>query len=202
METNNKEDRAIANHSVGGRTLWAVFISVFVLVLFAAGAATNETDKNEKNKPPKETSIIDMIKPKDVTISCKRDELTVQKIFVGSWSEKITNPHCLDFNTLIKNTDDYQEVRKKKLKQGDGKYWILMAHASDVVQKLVDDYAKIHKISFICDREFLLTTLRKQEDFKNQSDDYLITRFDLTSRMIESKHESKQAPESPKETLK
>ena len=90
-------------------TIWSVFL---------LGA--------EANEPAKAT----------VTYSIPADKIEVQKLYFGN-AGSFTKPGNVDYEAVIKATPEYDEVRKKKVEVGTGKYWILLSQASDRAVKAI-----------------------------------------------------------------
>lgn len=63
-------------------------------------------------------------------------EVDVQKVYYGSCSS-FKNPAEIDYEEVIRATPEYEQVKKKKIEPGTGKYWILLSQASDRVVKCV-----------------------------------------------------------------
>jgi|GEM_PF-2005112 len=139
--------------------------AVFAFLLISASGALSE-----EQKPP--------VKP--IEISATQTEMPDSRIFFGRWTEKIKNPYCLDISEIIKGTDEYKKVQKEKKPQGTAKYWILMAHASDVARQRIIDFARAKNIDFICDRKTLLAILKRQPEFSGKTEVELMMHFDLT----------------------
>lgn len=120
-----------------------------------------------------------------VIITTAKTDLPDQAILIGVWSEKISDPKCVDVESLIYVTAGYKEIEKQKLKPGTGKYWILMSMASTTVKQAIVDYATESKTQFICKREKLFEILRKLPEFKDKKDAELIKQFDVTAAVAD-----------------
>jgi len=88
--------------------------------VFLLGAAANE--------PPKATT----------TYSIPADKIEVQKLYFGNASS-FTKPGHVDYEAIIKATPEYDEVKKKKVEVGTGKYWILLSQASDRAVRAISE---------------------------------------------------------------
>lgn len=180
METVNRRNRPIFINGAGGFILGAVLISVFLLTADGAGA------KDEIKPPSEPIATAPITPPVTVTINTTRAEMPENKIYYGNWTEAITDPRCIDLKSLVKNTAEYKEIEKKKIPPGQARYWILMSHANDTVTKgWIPDCSQANNISFICDRKLLFTVLRRQDAFKNKSDQDLLGQFDLGKKIID-----------------
>jgi len=118
-------------------------------------------------------------------ITTAKTDLPDQAILIGIWTEKISDPKCVDVESLVYVTAGYKEIEKQKLKPGTGKYWILMSMASTTAKQAIVDYATESKIPFICKREKLFEILRKMPEFKDKKDSELIKQFDVTAQIAD-----------------
>lgn len=75
------------------------------------------------------------------TYSIPVDKVNTQKIYWGSASgfDKAAE---IDFGEIVKATPEYKEIRKKKIEEGTGKYWILFSQASDRAVRAVSEVGK------------------------------------------------------------
>ncbi|MCX5770702.1 MAG: hypothetical protein NTZ09_10580 [Candidatus Hydrogenedentes bacterium] len=92
-------------------TIWSVFL---------LGAAATE--------PPKATT----------TYSIPVDKIDLQKLYYGN-AGGFTKPGNVDYEAIIKATPEYDEVKKKKVEVGTGKYWILLSQASDRAVRAISE---------------------------------------------------------------
>lgn len=72
------------------------------------------------------------------TYSIPANKVNTQKIYWGSASgfDKAAE---IDFEEIVKATPEYKEIKKKKVEQGTGKYWILFSQASDRAVRAVSE---------------------------------------------------------------
>lgn len=72
------------------------------------------------------------------TYSIPANKVETQKIYWGSASgfDKAAE---IDFEEIVKATPEYQEIKKKNVEQGTGKYWILFSKASDRAVRAVSE---------------------------------------------------------------
>lgn len=68
--------------------------------------------------------------------SIPAEEVKVEEIFAGDVT-KFSKPAEIDMNALILATPEYQEIKKKKLDKGTGKYWILRNQATERAHKAI-----------------------------------------------------------------
>jgi len=92
-------------------TIWSIFL---------LGAATNEQAEAKKAEKPAAPAAY----------AIPAEKLDVQKVYYGTASG-FTNPGKVNYEAIIKATPEYDEVKKKKVEVGTGKYWILLSQASD-----------------------------------------------------------------------
>lgn len=142
-----------------------IAVIIIFLCLFCFGQTANPEQKKEK---------------KVLTITVTKEEMPEDKIFYGTYAEKITNPHCFDKTVLLGLTPEWKEIKGKKIDKGTGKYWILLSAANDRVDKQINAYTQDAELEFLCDRETLFNVLRKMEQFKSVSEKTLISEFDVT----------------------
>ena len=64
------------------------------------------------------------------TYSIPNDKIDVQKVYYGS-ADGFDKAGKVDYEAIIRATPEYKEVKKKKVRRGTGKYWILLSKASD-----------------------------------------------------------------------
>lgn len=88
------------------------------------------------------------------TYSIPADKIDVQKVYLGSATgfEKAAK---VDYESVIKATPEYSEVRKKKIEPGTGKYWILMSQASERAVRAISDVGKETGYDFIAAQAYL-----------------------------------------------
>lgn len=72
------------------------------------------------------------------TYSIPSNNVETQKIYWGTASG-FDKPAEIDFEKVVKATPEYQEIKKKKVEQGTGKYWILFSQASDRAVRAVSE---------------------------------------------------------------
>ena len=72
------------------------------------------------------------------TYSIPPEKIDIQKVYLGvaSGFEKAAK---VDYESVIKATPEYEEVKRKHIEPGTGKYWILLSQASDRVVKAISD---------------------------------------------------------------
>ena len=86
--------------------------------------------------------------------SIPKDQIDASQIYYGSVSafEKAAE---VDIETVIAATPEFQEITKKKLDQGTGKYWILQSEASNRALKAISDLAAETDYDLIAEQGYL-----------------------------------------------
>lgn len=75
------------------------------------------------------------------TYSVASNQLEPTKVYWGS-SARFSKPAEVDFQQVFEATPEYQEIRKKKVERGTGKYWLLASQGSDHAVKAIAQVAK------------------------------------------------------------
>jgi len=65
------------------------------------------------------------------------------------------NPAEVDIEAAIQSTPEYQEIVKKKLDNGTGKYWILISDATDRVHRAIVDVGRVKEYDLIAEKGYL-----------------------------------------------
>ncbi len=90
---------------------------------------------------------------------------------------------------LIKSTPEYKEIKKEKIEEGTGKYWILLDKATNKVQKAINNYAQEHGFDFITDMPELKDNKplfkKVPQGFENLSDQEIVNELDITWEIID-----------------
>ena len=63
------------------------------------------------------------------------------KVFYGSLAT-FEKPAEIQFSDVVQATEEFQKIKKKKVRRGTGEYWILMEKASARALQAVTEYAK------------------------------------------------------------
>ncbi|MCC6696348.1 MAG: hypothetical protein IT365_12020 [Candidatus Hydrogenedentes bacterium] len=58
------------------------------------------------------------------------DQIDPKKVYWGE-AAGFEKAGEVDYDSVVKATPEYKELKKKKIERGTGKYWILMSQASD-----------------------------------------------------------------------
>ena len=83
-----------------------------------------------------------------------KEEQDRQKIYYGS-PTSFEKPAEVGFVEVIEATPEYTEIKKKKIKRGTGKYWILMSRASDRAVRTIAKVGEETEYDFIAARGYL-----------------------------------------------
>jgi hypothetical protein len=86
--------------------------------------------------------------------SIPTESVEAQKIYFGT-AKSFAKPGTVDYEALIKATPEFDEVRKKKVQQGTGKFWILYSQASDRVVRAISEVGTASDFDFIAAQGYL-----------------------------------------------
>lgn len=86
--------------------------------------------------------------------SISSEDTDPTKVFFGDPSS-FENPAEVDLARVIMATDEYQEIEKKKIKKGTGKYWELMSKATDRAIRAVLGVGRDSNFDLICSAGYL-----------------------------------------------
>lgn len=64
------------------------------------------------------------------TYSIPEDQLDTQKVYYGTASG-FEKPAEVQYQEIIKATPEFQELKRRNIERGTGRYWILISQASD-----------------------------------------------------------------------
>ena len=86
--------------------------------------------------------------------SIPKDQVDASQIYYGSPSS-FDNAAEVDIETVNVANPEYQEITKKKLDQGTGKYWILKVEASNRALRAISDVAAEMDYDLIAEQGYL-----------------------------------------------
>lgn len=86
--------------------------------------------------------------------SLPTDQVDASQIYYGS-PMSFENAAEVDIETVIVATPEYQEITKKKLDQGTGRYWILKVEASNRALRAILDVADETDFDLIAEQGYL-----------------------------------------------
>jgi len=90
------------------------------------------------------------------TYSIPIEKVNPQKVYYGTASG-FDKPGGVDYEAIIKATPEYEEVVKKKVQPGTGKYWILLSQASDRAVRVISEVGHESGYDFIAAQGYLGT---------------------------------------------
>lgn len=82
------------------------------------------------------------------------DDIESDQIFFGNPSS-FSKPAEIDVEALIIATPEYQEIKRKKINKGTGKYWILRSNATDRAHRAILQLAEDLEYDFIANEGYL-----------------------------------------------
>jgi len=88
------------------------------------------------------------------TYSIPVDKVNAQKVFYGQ-AAGFEKPGDVDYERIIKSTPEYQEVVRKKIEPGTGRYWILLSQASDRAVRVISEVGQQSGYDFIAAQGYL-----------------------------------------------
>jgi len=88
------------------------------------------------------------------TYSIPEDTLIAKNIFWGDGSG-FDKPAEVDYNKVVIETPEYKSIKKKKVKSGTAKYWILMSEASDRAIKVICEFGNNSEYDLIAETGYL-----------------------------------------------
>ena len=81
-------------------------------------------------------------------------QIDKSRIFYGSAAE-FAAPAEVDMDSALQATPEFQEIVKKKVENGTGKYWILVSEASDRVHRAIADVGRATEYDLIAEKGYL-----------------------------------------------
>lgn len=109
------------------------------------------------------------------------EKLDRQKIFYGT-PEKFEKPAEVDYEKIVRTTPEFQEIQKKNIERGSGRYWILLSQASDHAVRAICKVGEDTEHDLIAARGYLATL------------DPPIPADDVTEMAIENVKQEKKKP--------
>jgi len=61
----------------------------------------------------------------------------------------------VDFDALLRETDEYREIKQKKVERGTGKYWILLSKASERALRAMAQYGQDSEYDLLTAMDYL-----------------------------------------------
>ena len=81
-------------------------------------------------------------------------QVDTSRVYYGS-TAGFENPAEVDTQLVLESTPEYQEIVKKKLDSGPGKYWILISEGTDRVHRAISDVGKVKDYDLITEKGYL-----------------------------------------------
>ena len=81
-------------------------------------------------------------------------QIDKSRIYFGSPSG-FDNPAEVDMDSALQATPEFQEIVKKKVDHGTGKYWILVSDASNRVHRAIADVGRATEYDLIVEKGYL-----------------------------------------------
>jgi len=110
-------------------------------------------------------------------------EVDKRYVYFGSISQdqkEYSSFGSVNLDDVVTATPEYEDLVKKSLEKGTGRYWIKLAEASDKAIRAIISYGTDQGMSFIVDADYLSTFDIRQDD-KPVSD---LSVFDITDKVI------------------
>lgn len=86
--------------------------------------------------------------------SIPADQIDQSQIYYGSASS-FESPAEVDMERVIMATSEYQEIERKKIARGTGKYWILRGQASNRALKALSDLTEEIEYDLVAESGYL-----------------------------------------------
>jgi hypothetical protein len=88
------------------------------------------------------------------TYSIPLEKIDIQKVYLGvaTGFEKAAK---VDYESVIKATPEYEEVKRKHIEPGTGKYWILLSQASNRAVRAISEVGQNTGYDFIAAQAYL-----------------------------------------------
>ena len=82
------------------------------------------------------------------------EDIQLDQIFYGNPSS-FSKPAEIDVEALTLATPEFQEIKRKKIKKGTGKYWILRSNATDRAHRAIQQLAEELDYDLIANEGYL-----------------------------------------------
>ncbi|MCX5759286.1 MAG: hypothetical protein NTU83_12410 [Candidatus Hydrogenedentes bacterium] len=88
------------------------------------------------------------------TYSIPPEKIDIQKVYLGAATgfEKAAK---VDYESVIKATPEYEEVKRKHIEPGTGKYWILLSQASNRAVRAISEVGQHTGYDFMAAQAYL-----------------------------------------------
>jgi len=81
-------------------------------------------------------------------------DIELEQIFFGN-PASFSNPAEIDVEALTLATPEFKEIKRKKIKKGTGKYWILRSNATDRAHRAIKKLAEELEYDLIANEGYL-----------------------------------------------
>jgi|GEM_PF-5195788 len=142
----------------------------------------------------------DLETKEQITIPATANDINSADIFAGKIEDGvIVNPLCIDTVALMDYFPETKEAEKCRRLGLHGKYWIMLSQANDRMTAMLHKYIREKGVGFLCQPQKLFNLLRRQEAYKDKSDEELAKLFDITNEVIKYFAEQEVAAERDKD---
>jgi len=86
--------------------------------------------------------------------SIPSDQRNAGQIYYGS-PDSFSNPAEVNFNAALEKTPEYEEIRRKRIDSGTGRYWILMNDANNRVHRAIRQVGSSEGYDLIAEQGYL-----------------------------------------------
>lgn len=130
------------------------------------------------------------------TYTIPPEKVDVQKVYFGA-ATGFEKPAKVDYEAIVKSTPEYEEVKKKRIEPGTGKYWILLSQASDRAARAISDVGHETGHDFIAAQAYLGNM---ESEIPSEDITQLVV-DKVTKKQPGEKPKAKEAPAEKKETV-
>lgn len=81
-------------------------------------------------------------------------DIQLDQILFGN-PANFSNPAVIDVEALVLATPEFQEIKRKKIEKGTGKYWILRSNATDRAHRAIQGLAEELDYDLIANEGYL-----------------------------------------------
>lgn len=121
------------------RVMRYLLLTILSAFLIGAGeSSAPEAASVPAASPPTAAEAATPAPAAPTTYKIPAEKVDAQKVYFGSASS-FCKPGNVDYEAIIKATPEYDEVRKKRVEVGTGKYWILLSQASDRAVRAISE---------------------------------------------------------------
>ncbi len=96
----------------------------------------------------------------------------------------------IKLDELVKNTPEVEEIKKKRIAPGTGKYWILVSKASRRAERIINMYGQENGFNFITADSYFAKFVVKGLDKDGKEVEVMAKEFDVTKEVIQQMNEA------------